>query len=601
MSAPRRTHRHPVHRLAQHGRQLGRVEHRADLARRHAQAVEERRQRAPVGLVPQPGAAQHLARRREPIELFGKRRFAFHHQRCQDRLDLGPPVGEVFVPRHGAQRLQPRLAPRPAQRQLERPRALEPGRTALARPDQRVLEQRHQRDRRRALGGHFRQEQQHPTRRGLRQRPPRRVVRLDVPPPQVLHDTRGKPAVGRDHCNALFGHLERLPHEQRDRLRLLFGIGGFHQPHAGQPPPLGRQIDPRSACLGWQEQARDRVAAFWRSLAETRAVPRLHFVARDPQPVEQQLQVVLRVRHRVVAPDRRVGIARARRAELVPRLGGQRQVEVGKHHRAGRHPRDPPQQRRQPLRGAGDPGRHDRRFGRRLAPALCGMAEKLVEPVGRVDFAARLQLREPTILHRNEQPQPALPVIGEIAEQPEDALLPKLLGPDLLDQQPVHRPRHFLGEPQQRRPLQVGPLVADQLRQPQPAVGHVYRRRDLRPRPKRVEQRSERLVEVEIADHRHPRHQQSLSRGRRRALARVPDERLGHRADRAPARQQQRQPGQPEIGLGVARHEPGHERIGKPAVRGDRVDFRASGLSHRPVPPRSGGSPRACRPRTTAR
>ena len=33
-------------------------------------------------------------------------------------------------------------------------------------------------------------------------------------------------------------------------------------------------------------------------------------------------------------------------------------------------------------------------------------------------------------------------------------------------------------------------------------------------------------------------------------------------------------PSEPELGLGVARHQPRDERVGEPAVRGDRVDLR---------------------------
>ena len=50
-------------------------------------------------------------------------------------------------------------------------------------------------------------------------------------------------------------------------------------------------------------------------------------------------------------------------------------------------------------------------------------------------------------------------------------------------------------------------------------------------------------------------------------------ERFLQRAHRAPARQQQGQPGEAELGIGITRHQPGHQRIGKTPVRGDRIDF----------------------------
>ena len=79
--------------------------------------------------------------------------------------------------------------------------------------------------------------------------------------------------------------------------------------------------------------------------------------------------------------------------------------------------------------------------------------------------------------------------------------------------------------------------------------------------------------EVEIADDRHPRHQEPLPR--------QANEGLGHRPHGARARQEQRQPGEPDLRVGIARHEACNERVGKAAVRRDRIDLRLATL-HRP-------------------
>ena len=197
-----------------------------------------------------------------------------------------------------------------------------------------MLEQRHQGHRRGFFGSGLGEQEQEPPGGGLRERPPGGIVGLDVPAAQVMHDAAGEPAVGRDHRNALFRLFQRLAHQQRDRLRFLLGIGRLEQAHARKPPLVGGQIDPRLARLGRQEQVRDRVAALGRALAEPGAVPRLDLAARDPHPVEQQLEVILRMRHRVAARERGLLLGRPGAAELVPHLGRHRQVEVGQDHRA---------------------------------------------------------------------------------------------------------------------------------------------------------------------------------------------------------------------------------------------------------------------------
>ncbi len=203
----------------------------------------------------------------------------------------------------------------------------------------------------------------------------------------------------------------------------------------------------------------------------------------------------------------------------------------------------------------------------------------------------------------------------EFGKQREHAILEQFTGRDAFDQQPVHRRAQFARLPQTRGGqkavlLRVAGIVRlQQARQFEPAAGRIGGWRNGRARlTDRIEQRAERFVEIEIADHRHARQQQPAPGS--------PDERLGYGARGAAARQQEGELGQTEAGVAIARDQPGDQRIGKSAMRGDRVYLRAAS-AHFPrprprpcshicisVPParlRWGRSLRACRLRTIRR
>ena len=76
---------------------------------------------------------------------------------------------------------------------------------------------------------------------------------------------------------------------------------------------------------------------------------------------------------------------------------------------------------------------------------------------------------------------------------------------------------------------------------------------------------------------------------------------FGHNPLGAAAGEQQGEPGEAGIGLGVTRDQPGNQRIGKAAVRSDRIDVRRAALSHRKGAPRPGLSLRGCPCRTIRR
>ena len=135
------------------------------------------------------------------------------------------------------------------------------------------------------------------------------------------------------------------------------------------------------------------------------------------------------------------------------------------------------------------------------------MGEQLVAPLGRIDLAARGKFAEPMGLKRGEQVRGFAPVIGKIADDPCYPLAQQGAQVDPFNRQPVHRPRGFVGKAQQ--PRWPGRLLthrfAQQLGQPQPAPNRIAGRRDFGPRAQRIEQRAQRLVEIEIAHHRHAR------------------------------------------------------------------------------------------------
>ena len=214
VAAPRRTHRDPVHRLAQHGGEFGRIEPRARVACRLAQVFDKARQRAPIGLVPQAQPAQRFARRRQRIEQIGQQRvFWQREQRREDRLHFAPPLTQPVFARELPQGFEPARRSGSTQCEIERADLVEPIAAGLSGAHQRVPEQRDQRNRRGLFGQHFGEQQEQAPRRGLGQGNSRRVVRRDAPAPQLCDDPARQPAIGGDQRDALFRQLERLAHQ----------------------------------------------------------------------------------------------------------------------------------------------------------------------------------------------------------------------------------------------------------------------------------------------------------------------------------------------------------------------------------------------------
>ena len=153
MAALRRAHRDPVHRIAQHRGQFARVEPRCrPRARRSAQVLDERGQRAAVCAAPtalSPHSASPAAA--SAIEQVGERRvLAAATSGASMRLDLGPPRRRRRASARDRRAAAPAPAPgagRAAPARSARAASSQP-RAALARRDQRMVEQREQRHRR---------------------------------------------------------------------------------------------------------------------------------------------------------------------------------------------------------------------------------------------------------------------------------------------------------------------------------------------------------------------------------------------------------------------------------------------------------------------
>ncbi len=120
MPAVGRAHRDALHRLTQHGGEIGGCKAKARLARMQAQIVDEGGKRASILARPELLPAQRLSGRRQRVELIGERWFVAiaREQRGEDGFDLRPPVGDprfiAETQHHLAQGTKARRRSRPA-------------------------------------------------------------------------------------------------------------------------------------------------------------------------------------------------------------------------------------------------------------------------------------------------------------------------------------------------------------------------------------------------------------------------------------------------------------------------------------------------------
>ena len=147
--------------------------------------------------------------------------------------------------------------------------------------------------------------------------------------------------------------------------------------------------------------------------------------------------------------------------------------------------------------------------GRIGLPARRRILEQRVAADRRIYFAAGLKLSLPVRLHPCELARGLLPMLRQIADNSADPFLQQVAQRNVFNRQPVHRPRGFERQPQQARHggRALGHFLTQQFGEPQPTPGLVSCGRNITPGAERIEQRPQRLIEIEIADHRQARQQ----------------------------------------------------------------------------------------------
>ena len=315
--------------------------------------------------------------------------------------------------------------------------------------------------------------------------------------------------------------------------------------------------------------------------------PRQNLASGDVHPVEQQLQMILRVGF--------LGAARLIRAKRVPFLVGHGadQAQRRKHHHSAGHPRDPGEQCGDGGGGRGDPcGDRETRWRPGL-PALGGGMEQAVAALGKVDASDVGERDRPLIDDRAQPIERDLPMGGQFRRIDDRVGEPRRI--NLLDHQSIERSAEIGGEPHRfGSPYSAG--AADQSGEAEQARQRVDCGRDRHSRIGRVERTANAIIEIGIADRDQSRQEQTRSAGA--------DKRLGHGPNRAIIGQQHAPASQRQWVAAVPGDYPGDKRVGERAVRGNSVDKGRGNalrrrLRHGPIASRSRGSRPEFRRRTT--
>ena len=139
------------------------------------------------------------------------------------------------------------------------------------------------------------------------------------------------------------GLFQRLPQGKRDRLCLLGRRGQFGGGNARQTAVLRVERGPFARKLGGRERVGDGPAPRGRGIMPPAVAPGREFAAVHPHPLEQQLQVELRMcldRPAAESGDR-IGLMRS---QCLPFLLVHAGREIGQHHHAVRQSGHAPQQ-----------------------------------------------------------------------------------------------------------------------------------------------------------------------------------------------------------------------------------------------------------------
>ncbi len=429
---------------------------------------------------------------------------------------------------------------RAAQGEVERPGAFQPVQPPLPLHHQRMLEQSEQRHRRELLRRGRGEGEQQGAGGELRQRPAGAVVRFDPPAAQMGRDAAGEVAVGSDQGGGSARDLQGLAQGDGDRLRLLGGIGELQRPDSGEPAVGGAERLPAVGEGGRLHRIGDRPAPGGRSVAPAAPAPPFDLAAADSHPVEEQLQVELRMGLDRAAAQAR-GLVRLVRAERIPFVRRHVEVEAGKDDQPVVEAGDDPKQPGDGGRRAGDSGGGDEARRRRLAPAFGDGGEQAVAAVGEVDPAALGEQPGPLVEYYTQSIERFLPVEREVGQVGGEAA--QAGGLDLLDEQLVERPGEILGEPERLRRLDSGEMALDQPGEQEQPLDRLDRGRDVLPVPERLERAADPLVELRIADRDEPRQEQPA--------AGAPDEGVGDRPGGAVVGDEDDSGGEPGVAAAV--------------------------------------------------
>ena len=290
--------------------------------------------------------------------------------------------------------------------------------------------------------------EQQGARRRLRERPAGAVVGLDPPAPQMRRDAAGERAVGRDQGGGAPRLLQRLA--QRDaRSPAPPRPGRRARARARRSAGARRAAGPAICAVkrGGRHGVGDGAAARRRRVAAAAPAPALDLAAADAHPVEQQLQVELRM-----GLDRAAGGGRSSRSGSCGPSASHSSAGHGEIERRAGPPCPRSSRATTPSRRATAgaavvmPAAQTKPGRRRSPPAPRDRVEQPVAPVGEVDPAALGEHRRPVGEDQPQLVERLLPVDRQIGQIGGEAAQAR--GIDLLDQQLIERAGEILGEPQ---------------------------------------------------------------------------------------------------------------------------------------------------------
>ncbi len=224
----------------------------------------------------------------------------------------------------------------------------------------------------------------------------------------MRRNARRQPPVGGNQRHRPARRIEAFAHRQRDRLRLVRRIGEIKRRHPSERAFVRLQLAPLAGEGGGGEGVRRHYRAARRCVRFARRLPAPYFVARNAHPVEQQLEVILRMGFQ----SRRCGaiVGGIMRSERIPFGLRHSAIEIGENDHALRHEGERSQQPAYRWRGVGYARCDDERRIAALRPARADAVEQPVAMVGEVERAARGKFARPLFGKDAEQVERLAPV-----------------------------------------------------------------------------------------------------------------------------------------------------------------------------------------------